>query len=278
MRTIPRRTDPLTRATMPAITSTAAITHKMVSVLPPPFAASIPRAPNMPPPFILWQQYRGVSGGAKRAPLGRQHSEGDRGSDKLRADGPVAPRSVSSSTAGWDAPLIGDLAKVLENLGVYAPRLRIWSAVKVGVSACSDLDGVGLLPLPPALRASPDRLRAHPPGLRGVGDRTRWQGSGAFRDEGASVPQSGDDRRPGRAPPARVLVRARADVPALDPAPPAEGATSWDDAGTTTDPVPSGRPGRAAAGILVAAATAHRVQPARSAARIARSRSELAKK
>src|SRR5512133_315168 len=61
MRTIPRRTDPLTRATMPAITSTAAMTHRMVSVLPPPFAASIPRAPSMLPPFILWRTVAGVA-------------------------------------------------------------------------------------------------------------------------------------------------------------------------------------------------------------------------
>jgi hypothetical protein len=52
MRAIPTRTDPLTRATMPAITSTAAMIHKMVSVLPP-FAASIPRTSSMSPPFIL---------------------------------------------------------------------------------------------------------------------------------------------------------------------------------------------------------------------------------
>jgi hypothetical protein len=63
MRTIPRRTDPLTRATMPAITSTAAMTHRMVSVLPPPFAASIPRAPSMSPPFILGNN----TGGAARS-------------------------------------------------------------------------------------------------------------------------------------------------------------------------------------------------------------------
>ena len=44
---------------MPAITSTAAMIHKMVSVLPPPFAASIPRTPNMLHPSIPWQQYRG---------------------------------------------------------------------------------------------------------------------------------------------------------------------------------------------------------------------------
>ncbi len=47
MRTIPQSTDPLMIATMPAITSTAAMIHKMVSVLPPPLATSIPRVPNI---------------------------------------------------------------------------------------------------------------------------------------------------------------------------------------------------------------------------------------
>jgi hypothetical protein len=56
MRTIPATTDPLMSATTPAITSTAARIHKMLSA--PPLAASIPRAPSMLSPFTPWQQYR----------------------------------------------------------------------------------------------------------------------------------------------------------------------------------------------------------------------------
>ena len=85
MRAIPTRTDPLTRATMPAITSTAAMIHKMVSVLPPPFAASIPRTASMSPPFILGNYRR-----------------------RFR---PLLLGGMHHST--------GDLAEVLDNLGVF---------------------------------------------------------------------------------------------------------------------------------------------------------------
>jgi hypothetical protein len=54
IRTIPQRTALLRRATMPAITSTTAMIHRMVSKLPL-FAASNPRASNMSPPLVLRQ-------------------------------------------------------------------------------------------------------------------------------------------------------------------------------------------------------------------------------
>jgi len=74
MRAIPARTLPLRRVTMPAITSTAAMIHKMVSVLPPRFAASIPRAPNMSPPLILWSSSGNIIGGAHWQQYGGRRS------------------------------------------------------------------------------------------------------------------------------------------------------------------------------------------------------------
>jgi len=111
MRAIPTRTDPLTRATMPAITSTAAMIHKMVSVLPPPFAASIPITPSMSPPFILGNYRRGAARSLTQ--------QGRPRGDYPQAGGPVASLSVSLLTAGRDAPLDRRHAEVLDNLGVF---------------------------------------------------------------------------------------------------------------------------------------------------------------
>jgi hypothetical protein len=176
MRTIPRRTDPLTRATMPAITSTAEMIHRMVSVLPPPFAASIPRTPSMSPPFILGNYRRGRRSVADTA-------KPTRGGHSPRQVAWLLPSRLRCLLPGGMHHSIGDLAEVLDNLGVF-----------------------------PA--APQDLVEQCPSGFRG------------FRS------------RRGR---------------------------------TTT-------PKRLATGVLVAAATAHRVRPTRSAARTARSRSELASK
>lgn len=173
---------------------------------------------------------------------------------------------------------IRGLAEVLDTLGVFRAPRSGW-AVPVGVSPGSDLGGVGLLPLPPVLRASPDRLGAHPPGLGGVGDRNGGKGQARFGTEeplslnpGMIVGRaeryphgflSGPSRCPCSRCSSRAPLRARP-------------------RGTRREqrriPFHAGRPGRRVAGILVAAATAHRVRPVRSAPRTARSRSELAEK
>jgi hypothetical protein len=112
MRAIPTRTDPLTRATMPAITSTAAMIHKMVSVLPPPFAASIPRTPSTSPPFIL----------------GNYRRDGRSVADTAKPTAAAtSPRQVDWLLSSRVRPLLpggmhhsmGDLAEVLDNLGVF---------------------------------------------------------------------------------------------------------------------------------------------------------------
>ena len=71
MRTTPTRIDPLMRATMPATTRMAAMTHKMVSVLPPLFAISIPRVPSMAPPFLSATPYCPIAIRAKRRTAAR---------------------------------------------------------------------------------------------------------------------------------------------------------------------------------------------------------------
>jgi hypothetical protein len=81
---------------------------------------------------------------------------------------------------------IGDLAEVLDNLGVFraAPQDLV-ETVRRGFAGFRSR-GVGLLPLPPVLLPSPDRLRAHQ--LVGVGEGTRWQRLILVRD--AVVPMS----------------------------------------------------------------------------------------
>jgi hypothetical protein len=85
--------------------------HKMVSVLPPPFAASIPITPSMSPPFILGNYRRGAARSLTQ--------QGRPRGDYPQAGGPVASLSVSLLTAGRDAPLDRRHAEVLDNLGVF---------------------------------------------------------------------------------------------------------------------------------------------------------------
>jgi hypothetical protein len=138
MRTIPRRTDPLTRATMPAITSTAAMIHKMVSVLPPPFAASIPRTPSMSPPFILGNYRRGRRSVADRArPTARRLAPG-------RWPGCSPLGFVAYCRAGCTTR--SEISRRFwTTSGSSPPHLRIWSSGAHRGFAGSDLDGVGLL-------------------------------------------------------------------------------------------------------------------------------------
>jgi hypothetical protein len=245
MRTIPRRTDPLTRATMPAITSTAAMIHKMVSVLPPPLAASIPRAPNMSPPFILGNNTR-----------------------RFR---PLLPGAMHHS--------IGDLAKVLDKpRGLPRRTSGSGRAVPIGFSRVPISTGLDYYR---SLQYfGPHQIayaHTHPDSEEWV---TVFGGNGQARF-GMEKPLSlnpgimvaGAERQP-----LGFLSGPEPMSPALDAAPaPCGGATSWDQPGTGRIPIHGGRPGGPAAAVFVAAATAHRVRPARSAARTARSRSELAK-
>jgi hypothetical protein len=107
---------------------------------------------------------------------------------------------------------IRGLAEVLDNLGVFrAPRSG--RAVPVGVSPVPISTGsdyfLSLQYFEPHQIAY---AHTHPDSEERV-IVLGGNGHPRFGTAGAAVAQSGDDRRPGRAPPARVLVRARARCP-----------------------------------------------------------------
>ena len=97
MRAIPTRTDPLTRATMPAITSTAAMIHKMVSVLPPP-SLRASRELRAVASLHPWQQYKGRRSVAHSVALRPFPTDGASGKPQVRRRlYPLAPTRRSRS-------------------------------------------------------------------------------------------------------------------------------------------------------------------------------------
>ena len=129
--------------------------------------------------------------------------------------------------------------------GSSAPTRRLSGrAVPLWIPAGSHLDGIGLLPFSPRLRATADRVRAHPPGLGGMGHGTRWLRRGALRHRGAAVAKSGMViGRAERHPHGFVSGPEPMYLLSMQLPRPAEGATSWDEPGTTTDPAPCGKTG-----------------------------------
>ena len=114
----------------------------------------------------------------------------------------------------------------------------------IGVSPGSDLDGVGLLPLPPVLR--PHQIayaHTHPDSEEWV---TVLGGNGQARfgtEEPLSLNPGMIVGRAERHPHGFLSGPEPMYLLSMQLPRPAEGATSWDEPGTTTDPVPCGKTG-----------------------------------
>ena len=80
-------------------------------------------------------------------------------------------------------------------------------ALPVRVPPRLDQPGRRFVPLAAGVRAEPDRVRAHPPGLRGVGGRPAGSGEGLL-SANARAPATGPDHRPGGRAPPRLPERA----------------------------------------------------------------------
>ena len=133
-----------------------------------------------------------------------------------------------------------------------------------------DHRGRELLHLPAGVRARAGRVRAHPPGLRGVGRRVAGGGEGTVqRDAGPPAARLG--RRPRRGPSARVRRRAGRPAPAFHPAPPPRGGRhDLGPAGNHDRRRSSASTAARAAGAIGAAGTASARRAAASRARTVR--------
>jgi hypothetical protein len=90
--------------------------HKMVSVLPPPFAASIPITPSMSPPFILGNYRRGAARSLTQ--------QGRRAATSPRQVARLLPSRFRCLLPGGRHHSIGDTQRSWTTSGSSAPHLK----------------------------------------------------------------------------------------------------------------------------------------------------------